>query len=151
MVKKKIEHGPLYEHARQELERAGVSSGKGNLDQKVYHTTLKLIDTYEKAADTQLLANTIGNLFASLSQGEIINPPTDLVDEWQLRPTLFARDGSGPGHTSVLRRCQAFRSDDAGVTWYRPDTGGDGVSIEVEGESDNANEKTETVQPTESK
>lgn len=147
MVKKKPEHGPLYEHARQELERAGVLGGKGNLDQKVYHTTLKLIDTYEKAATSQLLANTIGNLFATLSQGEIINPPTDDVDEWQLIPTLQAIDGT-QGHTSVLRRCKAFRSDDAGVTWYRRDTGADGVSeVVTEEENDHANEKAETIQP----
>jgi hypothetical protein len=144
MVKKKAEHGPLYEHAKAELERAGISGGKGNMDQKVYHTVLKLVDTYERASASELLANTIGNLFATLSQGEIINSPTDDPDEWKLMP------GLGEG-VMVLRRCNAFRSRDGGVTWYREDTGASGVSsIATEDKNDASEESTEDVQPAKS-
>lgn len=144
MAKKKAEHGLLYAHAKAELERAGISGGKGNMDQKVYHTVLKLVDTYEKAAESELLANTIGNLFATLSQGELINSPTDDPDEWKLMP------GLGEG-IMVLRRCNAFRSKDGGVTWYREDTGASGVSsIATEDKNDGSEESTEDVQPSKS-
>lgn len=144
MAKKKQEHGPLYEHAKAELERAGISGGKGNMDQKVYHTVLKLVDTYEKAAVSELMANTIGNLFATLSQGELINSPTDDPDEWKLMP------GLGEG-VMVLRRCNAFRSKDGGVTWYRDDTGATGVStIATEDNKDASEESSQDVQPAKS-
>ena len=141
--KKKPEHGPLYEHAKAELERAGITGGKGNMDQKVYHTTLKLVDTFERAAESELLANTIGNLFATLSQGELINSPTDDPDEWKLMP------GLGDG-IMVLRRCNAFRSKDGGQTWYREDTGASGVSTIATEDSNDASEKTKDVQPAKS-
>lgn len=141
MAKKPTEHGPLYEHAKAELEMAGITSGKGNLDQKIYHTVLKLIDTYEKTAESELIANTVRNLFNTLSGGELINGPTDDPSEWKLVP------GFGDG-VMVLRRCNVFRSRDAGVTWYREDTGASGISKVVTEESNNANqESTENIQP----
>lgn len=145
MNKKIQKHGPLYDHAKQELERAGVSPGKGNYDQKVFHTTLKLVDIYERAAESELLGETIHNLFSTLSKGELINPPTDDPDEWKLMP------GLGEG-VMVLRRCNLFRSNDGGVTWYRADNGASGVSKVVTKEADDGSEeRSEEVQPTESK
>lgn len=140
--KKKIEHGPLYEHAKSELERAGITGVKGNVDQTVYHTVLKLVDIYERNGKTEFLATSIGNLFATLSQGELINSPTDDPDEWKLMR------GLGDG-VSVLRRCDKFRSNDGGVTWYRPDTGASGVSeVSVkQEEQSNGDEAQEDVQP----
>ena len=144
MAKKAAKHGSLYEHAKRELELAGLSSGRGNYDQKVSHTTLKLIDVYERAADTELLSGIISNLFSTLSKGEIINEPTDDPDEWRLVP------GLGEG-VMVLRRCDLFRSNDGGVTWYRADTGATGISKVVSKEDDNGSEeRSKDVQPAKS-
>lgn len=144
MGKKQIKHGPLYEHALAELERAGISGGKGNLDQSVYHPVLKLIDTFERATPTQLLADTIGNLFGALSRGELIEPPTEDPDEWQLQP------GLGEG-VMTLRRCPVFRSRDGGITWYRVDTGASGISkVVTEDSIHGSQEGSEDVQSKES-
>lgn len=142
MAKKKIEHGPLYAHAKAELERGGISSGKGNMDQTLHHTVLKLIDTFERGTATELMAEAVRNIFVPLSRGDIINDPTDDPDEWKLMP------GLGEG-VMILRRCGSFRSRDGGVTWYREDTGQSGISKVVTEGSHNADqEDSEDVQPT---
>ena len=142
MGKKKIAHGPLYEHAKRELELAGITSGKGNVDQTLSGTVLKLIDVYERGSKSEFLASTSLNLFRVLATGELINEPTDDPDEWQLV------NGLGEG-VCVNRRCNAFFSRDGGVTWFRTDTGAQGVSKKVE-EVQDGDETKEDVQPAES-
>lgn len=144
--KKPTTYGPIYQHAKAELERAGVTGKKGQLDQKIFHTTLKLVHVYEQAGPSDLTLSTISNLFNTLSQGELINKPTNDPDEWEHTPSL--------GEDIYLnKRCQLFISRDGGKTWQRPDTGSYGVSVDVtkEEEQDDANEEnSEDVQPKES-
>lgn len=143
MAKHEQKHGPLYEHAKRELELAGISGGKGNMDQKVFHTVLRLVDTFERSADSEMLADLIRNVFATLSAGEIMNAPTSDPGEWMPAPGLGE-------NVMVLKRCNAFRTTDGGDTWFRPDTGASGLS-KAPKEVQNANEETKKdVQPSKS-
>lgn len=144
MVKKNhIPKGELYEHAKKELELAGLTGGKGNLDQSVYHTTLKLIEHFERVSSkSKLMGDTVRSLFNTFSQGEVINDPTDDPNEWVAAP------GIGDG-VVVLKRCNKFYSLDGGVTWRRTDDpGAVGISKKVTEVSDGSESK-EDVQPTE--
>lgn len=142
MNKKIQKHGPLYEHAKSEIELAGVSSGKGNFDQTLSRTVLKLVDVFERSADTDLLKSMISNMFTTLASGEILNKPTTNPAEWDDMPES---DG-----VKFLIRCPLYRTVDNGQSWYRIDNGNGGVSIKYE-EVEDASETTERVQPDESK
>lgn len=138
MAKKTLQHGRLYEHAKRELEAAGVTLGKGNMDQKLSGTVLKLIDIFEHNTPSELLRGTVRTLFTTLSNGETLAPPTDVPEEWKL-----ARDQKGD--YLVLRRDTNYKSFDGGVSWVHP-SGASGMSIHVEEEiEDGPVEKQEGV------
>lgn len=135
---KNLKHGPLYEHALRELESAGITVGKGNMDQKVSSTVLKLVDIYEHNGTSELIRSMVRNLFVTFSAHDIINPPTDNPDEWTL-----IRDAEGD--YLVLRRCTDYRSRDGGISWYRQD-GAAGLSIKSkEGELDAVSQEEKNV------
>lgn len=142
MQKTKYKHGPLYEHAKKELEKSGLSNGKG-LDQTIFNSTLRLIDTYERSSASPLAADTIAQLFDVLRSGGLINPPTNYPGEWRLEPGL---------RCSVNVRCPDYRSDDHGKTW-RHVSGATGISIDVSvKESDSGSKENKTnVQSADSK
>lgn len=146
MAKKKHEHGPLYEHVKRELELAGLSNPKGQSDQTLYSTVLRLADTFERGAKNEFLSTTIKNVFNALTDGELLTNPTDDPDEWKLMPGL----GAG---VMVNRRCNQFGSRDGGVTWYRlnnPEITGVSNESTKEEEKSDGEESTEKVQPAES-
>jgi len=143
MAKKKHEHGPLYLHARRELELAGLSEPKGANDTSVFSTTLRLVDTLERGTKTEFQRNVVMDMFASLSNGAVITDITDDPSEWE------QVEGLGDG-VSVNKRWNKIFSKDGGKTWIRGDGSASGVSkhIEpIEEESSDANETKKDVQP----
>lgn len=114
MVKNKHEHGKLYAHAVSELEKAGISIGKGNVDQKLSSTVLKLVSTFERVADDQLIAGTVFGIFKALITGDLLGDPTNDPNEWA--PV----SGLGEG-VSYNIRCNQILSHDNGISWYRAD------------------------------
>jgi hypothetical protein len=140
MAKKKHEHGPLYSHALHELEIAGFSEPKGQNDQSIYSTVLRLVDTLERGAKSEYQRNVAQRFFSELAQGMPVSEITDNPYEWELLP----------GHDMyVNKRCNLFRSSDEGTTWIRTDTMTSGVSKKVKHlieETSNADQKEESIQ-----
>lgn len=144
MAKKNYEHGPLYSRAEKELDLAGLVGGKGKYDQVVRGTVLRLIDLYERGAATELVGNTIQNIFSVLINDDLLQAPSNDPAEWR------ATDGLGEG-SSVNVRSGKYFSRDGGSTWFRPDTGAMGESIKVTEEvSDGSEESKEDVQSSKS-
>lgn len=128
MSKNKHTNGKLYAHALKELEMAGITVGKGNVDQKLSSTVLKLISTFERVSDEQLIAGTVFGVFKALATGDLLSDPTNNPDEWVLV------EGLGEG-VSYNVRCNSILSRDGGLTWYRADNNAVcGLSKDVIGE-----------------
>lgn len=121
---KNFQHGPLYEHALQELESAGITTGKGNLDQRISSTVLKLIDIFEHNGTSEVSRSMIRNLFVTFSGHDIVNPPTDDPDEWRVV-------SDNQGDLLALKRCPDYRSRDGGISWFHIDGMRVGVSEKV--------------------
>lgn len=131
MVKK--EHGPLYEAAKRELGLAGlVENGKSPAETAIYHTTLKLVDTFEKGTKNDFTSSIIIGFFKLLVDEDLLEGPIDDPSDWE-EPDEQGR--------VVNKRSRKIFTNDNGKTWFKLD-GTSGVSKE----STNASsEKTETV------
>jgi len=133
MSKRNREFGPLYQHAKAELELAGVTQGKGNIDQKLMSTTLKLVDVLEKNSPTEFIKTTILNIFRVLSVGELLGKPTDNPDEWLPAEGL-------EGGILYNKRCDNYFSRDGGKTWFTAQ-GNYGISDKFGKDNDHGNQE----------
>lgn len=142
MGKKKYEHGPLYQHAKRELELLGLSNPKGANDTLIYSTTLRLIDTLERGTRNEFQRNAVSGLFGALSDGMALTEITDDPNEWEPAP------GVGD-NVLVNKRCNKFFSRDGGSSWVRGDNNSSGISkkVHIEKETTDANETQEDIQP----
>lgn len=109
----KKEHGTLYKRAQAELQLAGLRpDAKSPAELSIYHTTLKLVDQFEKGTVSNFTTGTIKGLFLILVDGELINDITDSPAEWeQFGKELEYRNLRNPNIYSV----------DGGATWFRVD------------------------------
>lgn len=133
----KKEHGPLYEAAKRELQLAGmVENGKSPAETSIYHTTLKLVDTFEKGSKSEFTASVIRATFNVLSDGGLIEGPINDPSDW------LAPDEQG---RIVNSRSNKIFTNDGGKTWFQLD-GTAGVSKDpVIKEASDGSETKETV------
>lgn len=98
----------LTEHARFEMERAGLFDADADYGGAHAHAVMKLIETFSEQGHSGMSASITLKLFYELAQFHPIGPITSDPSEWM---------EIGPDTWQNRRRSSSF-SRDAGKTWY---------------------------------
>ena len=100
--------GNLYDHAKSELDRAGLFDKDSDYDGMLGTAVLELIDVFGKQDHSGCSANLVSNLFNKLSRYDVITTISDKESEWtEVREGHFQN-----------KRCSALFKDEDGKSRY---------------------------------
>lgn len=113
-----VQAGNLEDHARHELERAGLFSKDSDYGGMLGKAVLALICTFRKQGHSGFSAMMTLDLFNRLGQFKVLTPITSDSEEWNDVSDMGGRD-SPPLWQN--KRCPSTFSNDAGKTWWDVD------------------------------
>jgi len=103
----------LVEHAKKELELAGLFDKDSDYDGMLGHATVRLIEQFAKEGHSGFSAGYSRFLFSKLANFENLTPITDNPEDWM---DISDMQGSKPGW-QCKRNCALF-SEDGGKTYH---------------------------------
>lgn len=107
----------LTEHARQEMERAGLFSKESDYDGMLGPAVMELVDVFAKQGHSGNSAMTVLAIFERVARYRTLTPITPDKEEW------FFHGDMGPTGEPIWQnvRDSAAFSRDGGKTWYHLD------------------------------
>jgi hypothetical protein len=98
----------LVEHARNELQAAGVFNKDSDYDGMLGNAVMELVEVFAKQGHSGFSAETTLQLFDEVARFRNLTPITNNPDEWEKRDEL----------TWQNKRRSTLFSRDGGKTWY---------------------------------
>jgi len=106
----------LVEHAKREIELAGLSDPGADYDGMIGQCALQLIEVFASQGHSGTSAMLTLGVFGQLAQFHTLTPITSDPDEW-----LDQSESGGGKPLWQNRRDSSFFSTDGGATWYSVD------------------------------
>jgi len=127
-------HSPLLDHARRELDIAGLTPEDSSYDGKVAESVIELIEVFEAQNHSTQSAEYASTIFAILAQGKVLTPYSQNPAEWEnITEVVYTEDQieSGEKLWRSTRNSAVF-SKDGGKTWEDHRLKTTGVSLTKE-------------------